>query len=53
MASRLSLPSWITEEREAASDEGAVTLAMQSMNRHPISTFLRDLAKGLATFDWR
>lgn len=52
MASRLKLPSWQVEKGAAATDESAVTLALGSIEKQPVSTFIRNIAKGVASFDW-
>ena len=53
MASRLKLRSWEVEKRLAASDENAVSVALKSLEKHAVSKFLRNLANGLASFDWQ
>jgi hypothetical protein len=53
MAPRLKLDSWHVEKTAAASDEGAVNLTLKSIEKHPVSTFLRKVANGLVSFDWR
>jgi hypothetical protein len=53
-ATKLDLRSWRVDRGSgAASDESAVTLAMRSLDRHAVAAFVKKIAKGLATFDWR
>jgi len=53
MAPRLSLRTWRVEGRAAATDTSAVTLALKTLAKHELSDFVRAIAEGLATFDWR
>lgn len=53
MASKLDLRSWHTGESASASNEDAVSLALKSIAKHPSSEFVRNIAQGLASFDWR
>lgn len=53
MAPKLKLRSWNVTERAAARDEKAVDDALKSLEKHPVSTFLRDLTDKLSSFDWR
>jgi hypothetical protein len=53
IAPKLDLRSWRIDKPAAASDAEAVTLALKSLKKHPLATFLNKLAEGVATFDWR
>jgi DGQHR domain-containing protein len=53
MAHRLDLGSWQIDRQAAASDTAAVSLALKSLKKHPLASFLKILGEGLATFDWR
>jgi hypothetical protein len=53
-ASKLSLRSWRVERGGgSASDANAITLALRSLDKHPVGPFVKQIAKGLAGFDWR
>jgi hypothetical protein len=52
-APNLELRSWRVDRGGSASDASAVTLALKSLNRHTVATFVDGIAKGLSTFDWR
>lgn len=55
MAPNLKLSAWQIDRhrRPAASDTDAVTLALKSIAKEPVATFLDSMTLGLATFDWR
>jgi len=53
MAPKLKLDTWQLDKRASASDASAVTLALKSISKEPVATFLEGIAAGLATFDWR
>jgi hypothetical protein len=50
-ATHLNLRSW--QQDGAASDSNAVSLAITSISKQPVASFLRDIGQGLASFDWR
>lgn len=60
-AEHLSLKDWIWDavyrvpraRTTAATDEGAVTVALRSLAGSEIDKFLREIAESLATYDWR
>lgn len=61
-AEHLNLSQWHAEmvysqrkarEETAATDEGAVDVAVASLHETPVGTFLTKLAIALATYDWR
>jgi hypothetical protein len=53
-ATKLDLRSWRVDRGSgAASDASAVTLAIKSLEKHVVASFIKKIAKGLATFDWR
>ena len=52
-APRLSMRTWQVEGNAAATDTSAVTLALRTLAKHPLSGFVAEVADGLATFDWR
>ena len=53
-APQLDLRSWRVERGgAAASDASAVSLALRSLEKHSLGSFLKKIAKGLSTFDWR
>jgi DGQHR domain-containing protein len=47
-APKLDLRSWRIERSGSASDASAVTLALNSLSKHPVASFVAKLAKGLA-----
>lgn len=53
MAPKLDLRSWQVQASAAASDDNAVTLALKSLRKHPVSKFVKKISIGLASFDWR
>jgi hypothetical protein len=53
MAPNLKLDRWQLDKKSSASDAGAVSLALKSVTKEPLATFLESIAAGLATFDWR
>jgi DGQHR domain-containing protein len=52
-ASKLDLRSWQIERQAGANDSDAVTLALGSLRKHLVASFISDLTKALAGFDWR
>lgn len=53
-ATKLDLRSWRVDRGSgAASDASAVALAMKSLEKHVVAIFIKKIAKGLASFDWR
>jgi hypothetical protein len=52
-ASALDLRSWRIAKAASASDLAAVTEAVKSLHKHALASFLKAIAEGLATFDWR
>lgn len=53
MASRLKLNDWMPGHRGAASAADAVSTALRSLHDQPVASFVRDIALGLSSFDWR
>lgn len=60
MADDLKLSQWRWEDVErkspkdvAATDERAVSVALASLHEQPVAKFAVQIARGLATFDWR
>jgi hypothetical protein len=53
MASRLELRSWRVTLHASATDENAVSIALKSLSKHRVASFLKDISEGLASFDWR
>lgn len=49
----LGLNTWIDDIHGGASDEEAVTDALTSLGRHPITDHLHDLGTAMSSFDWR
>ncbi|WP_135210305.1 DGQHR domain-containing protein [Vitreimonas flagellata] len=52
-ASRLALDKWAADEAAGAADETAVSNALRGISEQKIAGVLDDIAKNLATFDWR
>src|SRR5262249_55299871 len=52
-APQLSMRTWRVEGQAAATDANAVTLALKTLAKHPLSDFVTEIANGLNTFDWR
>ncbi|HWD40539.1 MAG TPA: DGQHR domain-containing protein [Fimbriimonas sp.] len=60
-ADALKLKDWHAEavyskkdaQKLAATDEGAIKVALQSLKKHGVRKFLEDIAESLATYDWR
>jgi hypothetical protein len=52
-APKLDLRSWRVEKSAAASDVNAVSLALRTLEKHSLASFVKKIAKGLSTFDWR
>lgn len=52
-ADSLELRNWVIDQDAGASDEKAVTEAIESLYEEPVSEFTQDIAKALSTFDWR
>ncbi|MGJ5178051.1 DGQHR domain-containing protein [Bradyrhizobium oligotrophicum] len=52
-APHLDLRSWQVERQAGANDTDAVTLAMTSLRKHKVASFVREIATGLTKFDWR
>jgi hypothetical protein len=52
-ATRLELRSWQVQQQRSASDSNAVSLALETLRKHPVADFLKDVAQDLADFDWR
>lgn len=52
-AAKLNLRTWHLQIDEAGTDEQKVSKALASIEDQPFSDFLRQLAKALASFDWR
>jgi hypothetical protein len=53
LAPKLDLRSWRIDRQGSASDEDAVTLSITSISKHRVASLLKEIAQGLATFDWR
>jgi DGQHR domain-containing protein len=53
VAPKLDLRSWRIERQSSASDENAVTLALNSLSKHRLATFVKRIAQELESFDWR
>jgi hypothetical protein len=49
----LNLASWNAEAVSAATDEEAVDAGLKSLKSHAIGQFLKEIADGLADYDWR
>jgi hypothetical protein len=45
--------SWRIERRAPASDDDAIGLSLNSLSKHRLSGFLKEIAHGLGSFDWR
>jgi DGQHR domain-containing protein len=52
-ASKLKLNSWAPAKYASANDTAEVSRAMESLEKHPVFSFLTELSGCLATFDWR
>lgn len=52
-APKLHLRSWQVQSKAGAGDAAAVSGAIKTLPKEPVSTFLKDLAHELASFDWR
>jgi DGQHR domain-containing protein len=52
-ASKLDLRSWQVSRQAGANDADAVTLALTSLRKHQVASFVSDIAETLAQFDWR
>lgn len=52
-ARQLKLAQWAVESGGTASDERAVSNALQSLKRVPAAAFITGIATGLAKYDWR
>jgi hypothetical protein len=52
-ASRLDLRSWQVQRQAGANDTDAVTLAMVTLRKHRVASFVSEIATALAKFDWR
>jgi len=52
-ATDLKLWSWITDDFGRADDGDAVTFALESLEKHKVSTFVKNLMERLCEFDWR
>jgi hypothetical protein len=52
-AKELKLQDWVSDAEAGASDEDAVRGALNSIKSQPIASFLREIAQGLAIYDWR
>jgi hypothetical protein len=52
-ADELSLAAWEVEPDVRASDQEAVTRALNSLGEQPVSRFLSAIAARLSRFDWR
>ncbi|SCB52108.1 DGQHR domain-containing protein [Bradyrhizobium shewense] len=52
-ASKLDLRSWQVARQAGANDTDAVTLAMTSLRKHRVASFVSEIAEALAEFDWR
>src|SRR6202035_2594580 len=52
-ASKLDLRTWRIGKGGAASDSSAVSLALESLGKHTLAPYLKEIANGLSSFDWR
>jgi len=52
-AKELKLDKWTVEEDAAAIDEHAVSNAILSLKKQPVSDYLKVIADSLAKYDWR
>lgn len=52
-ATRLDLRTWQVQQQRSANDANAVTLALETLQKHTAAIFLRDIATQLTKFDWR
>ncbi|BEV46456.1 hypothetical protein CRBSH125_26390 [Afipia carboxidovorans] len=52
-ATKLKLQTWQVNQQRGASDANAVSLALETLRKHPVATFVKDIAAELADFDWR
>ncbi len=54
---KLKLSDWRCDEhipkKSAATEEASVTSALRSFSKTPASTFVEDIARRMATYDWR
>jgi len=53
MASKLKLSTWNVRSKTTAPSDDAITVSLRSLEPHPVANFLKRLAHGLASFDWR
>jgi hypothetical protein len=52
-ATKLDLRSWQVQRQAGANDTDAVTLAMATLRKHRVASFVSEIAAALANFDWR
>jgi hypothetical protein len=56
-ADKLNLKGWVMDEEtdsdEGAVDKQAVSKALESLEQQSVASFLEDIARGLAKYDWR
>lgn len=52
-ATKLDLRSWQVQRQAGANDTDAVTLAMTTLRKHRVASFISEIAANLANFDWR
>jgi DGQHR domain-containing protein len=52
-ATKLDLRSWQVQRQAGANDTDAVALAMITLRKHRVASFLSEIAADLAKFDWR
>jgi DGQHR domain-containing protein len=52
-ATKLDLRSWQVQRQAGANDTDAVTLAMATLRKHRVASFVSEIATVLANFDWR
>jgi DGQHR domain-containing protein len=52
-APKLELRSWQVTKQSGATDSDAVALALETLKKHPVASFVKELASKLSTFDWR
>lgn len=51
-APSLDLRSWRIEKQSPANDDDAVGLALNTLSKHRLAKFLKEIAVGLEPFDW-